>query len=94
MHNRIKHVIHKNHPHDCARGLRVLRHRIVGACASPAGEDGGHADERDKVLRAAGELFGEEGAGHAGDEVPAGEAEVDLVLFAAVGYADCCEDFG
>jgi hypothetical protein len=45
-------------------------------------------------LGAAGEFFGQEGAGDAGDEVPAGEAEVDLVLGAAVGYADCGEDFG
>jgi len=94
MHDRVEHVIHKNHPHDGARGLRVLRHGVVGARAGPAGEHGGHPDECCEVLRAAGESFGQEGAGHAGDEVPAGEAEVDLVLGAAVGYADCGEDFG
>ena len=74
MHDRVKHVIHKYHPHDCARGLRVLCHGVVCARAGPAGEDGGHADECDEVLRATGEPFGEEGAGHARDEVPAGEA--------------------
>jgi hypothetical protein len=45
-------------------------------------------------LRAAGEPFGQEGACHASDEIPAGEAEVDLVLGAPVGDADCGEDFG
>lgn len=44
MHDRIKHVIHKNHSHDGAGGLRVLRHGVVGARAGPAGEDGGHSD--------------------------------------------------
>jgi hypothetical protein len=94
MHNRIKHIINKNHPYDSAGGLRVLCHGVVCARAGPAGEDGGHPDESDHVLRATGEFLGEEGAGDAGDEVPAGEAEVNLVLFAAVGYADCGEDFG
>lgn len=94
MHDRVEHIVDEDHAHDCARGLRVLRHGVVGARAGPAGEDGGHADESDQVLRAAGEFLGEEGACHAGDEVPAGEAQVDLVLFAAVGDADCCKDFG
>jgi hypothetical protein len=94
MHDRIKHIIYEYHPHDSARGLRVLRHGVVCAGAGPAGKHSCHADESDQVLGAAGEFLGEEGAGDAGDEVPAGEAEVDLVLGAAVGYANCGEDFG
>jgi hypothetical protein len=94
MHHCVKHIIHENHPHHSARGLLVLGPGVVGAGAGPAGEDGCHADEGDEVLRAAGEGLGEEGAAHAGEEVPAGEAEVDLVLLAAVGNADGGEDFG
>ena len=47
MHYRVKHVVHEDHPHYCARGLRVPRHGVVGARAGPASKDGCHADERD-----------------------------------------------
>jgi len=74
VHDRVEHIVHEYHPDDCACGLRVLRHGVVCARAGPAGKDGGHADESDHILRAAIELFGQEGACHAGDEVPTSEA--------------------
>lgn len=72
MHDRIKHIVNEYHANDCARGLRVLRHGVICARAGPAGEDGGHADESDHVLRATIQLLCEESACHAGGEVPTG----------------------
>ena len=88
MHDRVKHVVDKDHADNSACGLRVFRHCVVCTRACPAREDSGHSDECDHVLRAAIKLLREKGAGHARNEVPAGQAKVDLVLFAAICDAD------
>lgn len=89
VHDRVEHVVDEDHADDGAGCLLVLRHCIVCAGAGPAGEDGCHADKCYEILGAAVELFREECAGHAGDEVPAGQSKVDLVLLAPVCDADC-----
>ena len=88
MHYCVEQVIHEDHADDRACSLLVLRFCIVCTCSCPAGENGCHADESYQVLGAAVELLCEEGGRHAGDEVPAGQSEVNLVLLAAICNSD------
>jgi hypothetical protein len=94
VHDRVEHVVNEDHANDCAGRLLGMRLCVVCTCARPASEDGCHAGESDEVLGTAVELLCQKCAGHAGDEVPAGQAQVDLVLLAAVCDAYCGEHFG
>lgn len=71
MHDRVEHVVDENHRHYGTRRLVILRLGVVCAGSSPACEQQGHANECDEVLRPALQYLGQEGAGDAGDEIPA-----------------------
>jgi hypothetical protein len=94
VHDRVEHVVDENHANDRAGRLLGMRLCVVCARARPTSEDSCHPGESDKVLGTAVELLCQKCAGHAGDEVPAGQAQVDLVLLAAVCDAYCGEHFG
>jgi hypothetical protein len=92
VHDRIEHIINKYHRNNSLRRGRVARLREVGADSGPYGKAARHADERNKILRAAVEDLRQERTRDTSHEVPAGQAEVDLVLRPLVRDVDCRQD--
>ena len=94
MHDRVEHVVDKDHRNDCAGCVVVPGLRIVGTSSSPASENDRHSYEGDEVLMTALEKLGQVGTGATCEQIPAGESEVDLILGFLAGDADGIQDFG
>lgn len=93
-HQIIEPVVDEDQRHHRRRSRVVDRLDVVGRGAGPAGKQQGHAHIGDQVLASARRDAGDERTQDARDEVPAHEAQVDLVLGAAVRDADCAQHFG
>jgi hypothetical protein len=94
VHDRVEHVVDEDHANDRASRLLGMCLCVVCTSTRPTSKDSRHAGESDEVLGTAVELLCQKCAGHASDEVPAGQAQVDLILLAAVCDAYCGENFG
>jgi len=94
VHHGVEHVVDEDHGHNRTGSLGVLGLSVVGTGTGPASEENSHTAKSDQVLSSALELTGQQGGRAAGDEVPAGESEVDQVLGSLVCDTNSRKDLG
>lgn len=71
VHDGVEEVVDEYHSDDGCSGRVVPGLSVVGRSASPAGKEGGHADESNEVLPATGSDLGYESRGDTSNEIPA-----------------------
>ena len=94
MQSYVEHVVHEYHAHNSTSGVLIAGLGIVGTRASPACENNRHANKGSQILGSASEVLRCESKRDSGDEVPAGQAQIDPIDRSWVCNADSVQNFG